>query len=221
MPEVRVWHRRFGHASNARIVRASKLLTGMRNFNNAYDPTEVYSNSEQSEFEHESDHNDEAEASLLAPLPDNDFDSICTPCIASKQTRVVIRDKPMTEASEKLEEVHVDLWGPHYPLSLVQAMNDLEIAVSMADVCLPVANSAPIKGLPIFDGFEGCATKGCPYLTPYWRPSLQLKSHWSQERLSNAPEKRLAGINGFVAGTRWTVVCVKKDRVQFMWRGYS
>lgn len=44
--KVRVWHRRFGHASNARIIRASKLLTGMGDFNSAYDPTEVYSNSE-------------------------------------------------------------------------------------------------------------------------------------------------------------------------------
>ena len=24
----------------------------------------------------------------------------------------------MTEATEKVEEVHVDLWGPHYPPSL-------------------------------------------------------------------------------------------------------
>lgn len=117
--KVRVWHQRFGHASNARIVRASKLLTGMENFNNnSYDPTDVYSDSEQSEFEYECDHDNEAKASLLAPPPDKDFDSICTPCIASKQTRVVIRDKLMTESSEKLEEVHVDLWGPHNPPSL-------------------------------------------------------------------------------------------------------
>lgn len=36
----------------------------------------------------------------------------------SKQTRVVLHNKPMTEAKENLEEVHVDLWGPHYPPSL-------------------------------------------------------------------------------------------------------
>ena len=46
--KVRVWHWRFGHASNARIIRASKLLIGMGDFNSAYNPTEVYSNSEQS-----------------------------------------------------------------------------------------------------------------------------------------------------------------------------
>lgn len=50
---------------------------------------------------------------------------------------------------------------------VVQAMSDLEIAVKLEDVCLPVAGSVPIKGLPILDGFECCATKECPYLTVY------------------------------------------------------
>lgn len=50
---------------------------------------------------------------------------------------------------------------------VVQAMSDLEIASKLEDVCLPVAGSVPIKGLPILDGFECCATKECPYLTVY------------------------------------------------------
>lgn len=49
----------------------------------------------------------------------------------------------------------------------VQAMSGLEIAVKMEDVYLPVAGSVPIKGLPIVDGFECCATKECAYLTIY------------------------------------------------------
>lgn len=53
--------------------------------------------------------------SSLLTTPDNDFDSLCTPCIASKRTRVVVRNKAMTEAKEKLDEVHVDLCGPHSP----------------------------------------------------------------------------------------------------------
>lgn len=48
---------------------------------------------------------------------------------------------------------------------VVQAMSDIEIAVKIEEVCLPVAASVPIKGLPIVDGFECCATKECPYLT--------------------------------------------------------
>lgn len=29
-PQVRLWHRRFGHASNVRIVQASKLVDGIK-----------------------------------------------------------------------------------------------------------------------------------------------------------------------------------------------
>lgn len=144
--KVRVWHRRFGHASNARIIRASKLLTDMGDFDNAYDPTEVYSDSEQSNSDDDeaakmpenleepaqaggtlgnsegkktrlenpeepahaggtlsrSERNVESTAlpaskasALVTPVEDSDFDSLCTPCIASKQTRTIIR-KPMT-----------------------------------------------------------------------------------------------------------------------------
>lgn len=86
---VRVWHRRMGHASNARIIRASKLLIGMGDFNAEYDPEEVYSDSEQSAS------NDDVETETTQEAPElltafashaieNDFDSTCTPCIASK-----------------------------------------------------------------------------------------------------------------------------------------
>ena len=131
--KVRVWHRRFGHASNAKIIRASKLLTGMGDFNSAYNPTEVYSDSEQSGSDDQTGSHDDkhpnskialistttlTKASLLATSTDNNFYSLCTPCIASKETRVVIQNKPMTKVNEKLEEVHADLWGLHYPPSL-------------------------------------------------------------------------------------------------------
>lgn len=135
---VRIWHRRFGHASNARVIRASRLLTGMGNFNAEYDPTEIYSDSKESESE---DGNTPPPAPSTAPentlLPvepesnplttnsartavtvDSDFDSLCSPCVASKQTRVVIRNKPMTKVEGKLDEIHVDLWGLYHPASL-------------------------------------------------------------------------------------------------------
>lgn len=110
-----------GHASNARVVRASQLLTGMGDLNAEYDPKNVYSNSEHSESK------DDAATTKETPEPltvfalttdnttESDFDSICNQCISSKQTRVVNRRKPMTKVKEKLEEIHVDLWGPHNP----------------------------------------------------------------------------------------------------------
>ncbi len=47
----------------------------------------------------------------------SDFDYICGPCVGSKSTQVVIRNKNMTSTKKKLEEVHADLWGPHHPAS--------------------------------------------------------------------------------------------------------
>lgn len=108
-----------GHASNSRIIKAFKLLTGMGDFNAEYKPAEVYSNSEQ--FDSDNEATEERPEPLRASTShaiNNDFDSLCAPCLASKQTRVVNRSKPMTEVKEMLEEVHVDLWGPHNPPSL-------------------------------------------------------------------------------------------------------
>lgn len=51
-------------------------------------------------------------------INDNDaLDKLCTPCVGSKSTRVVRRNKSMTPTTNKLEEVHADLWGPHDPPS--------------------------------------------------------------------------------------------------------
>ncbi len=115
---VRIWHRRIENTSNTRIIRISKLLTGIEDFNTEYDPEEVYNDLEQST----SDNNIEAKTIQEVPkllttfvsyATENNFDSIYTPCIASKQTRVVNQSKSMTEVKEKLEEVYVNLWGPH------------------------------------------------------------------------------------------------------------
>ena len=46
---VKIWHRRFGHISNAWVVRPSRLLTKIENLSNTnYDPTEFYNNSKES-----------------------------------------------------------------------------------------------------------------------------------------------------------------------------
>lgn len=39
--KVHIWHKRFGHASNARVIQASKLLTGMGDFGKNYDFAEI------------------------------------------------------------------------------------------------------------------------------------------------------------------------------------
>ena len=47
--KIKVWPCKFGYASNARIVRASKLLMGMSNFNKAYNLTKMYNDFKQSD----------------------------------------------------------------------------------------------------------------------------------------------------------------------------
>lgn len=110
--KVKVWHCRFGHASNVRIITTFKLLTAINNLNKAYDPTEIYSNFEQSNNSNPSNNKGLifiAKVSLLTPSPNNDFDSLYIPCITSKQTNIVLRNKLMNKVNKKLDKVHVDL----------------------------------------------------------------------------------------------------------------
>ena len=44
--KVRIWHRRLGHASNARVIRTSKLVDGIEIEDKEYDPTEVFIDSD-------------------------------------------------------------------------------------------------------------------------------------------------------------------------------
>lgn len=134
----RIWHWILGHASNAKVIRALRLLTGMGDFNTKYDPAKIYSDSKKSELEAErlpspSSHTPKVN-SLVGTIPaesyaslseasartiiDNNFNSFCSPCVASKQTHVVIQNKLIIKVEEKLDEMHVNLWGLHHPTSL-------------------------------------------------------------------------------------------------------
>ncbi len=129
---VRLWHRRLAHISNARVVRASKLIDGIdlgRDGNEGYDPAEVLIDSDNSDASSASDFEEvptmpsgaeATQAAIVSQAKTDDadiLDKLCTPCVGSKSTRVVRRDKSMTATSNKLEEVHADLWGPHDPPS--------------------------------------------------------------------------------------------------------
>lgn len=129
---VRVWHWRQGHASNTRIIKASKLLSSIGNFNAKYNLSEIYSDFKYKDSDIDSEQYLTTDmpltnTSLLPETPNTnniklaqtneDFDNICLPYIASKQSRAIIH-KPMTEVEEKLEEIHVNLWGSHHPALL-------------------------------------------------------------------------------------------------------
>lgn len=101
--KIRIWHRRQGHASNARVIRASTLVDDIDLQKAKYDPSEVFVESEKSEHNTDEDNNsDEQEhtdtslalalqTSALDPTLetsaiDPDFEKLCTTCIASKST---------------------------------------------------------------------------------------------------------------------------------------
>ena len=129
---IRLWHRQLAHISNARVVRASKLVDGidLDNNNKEYNPAEVLIDSDDSDMSELSDPDEEpltqhpsAKATPTTVVrqirtEDSDvLDKLCTPCVGSKSTQVVRRNKSMTPTTDKLEEVHADLWGPHDPPS--------------------------------------------------------------------------------------------------------
>ena len=130
---IRLWHQQLAHISNTRIVRASKLVEGIDlGPAKEYDPREVFVDSEDSD---DSEDDSRAEPFLAqqhtleevdpgsahqikSSIDDNDaLDKLCTPCVGSKSTRVVRRNKSITPITSKLEEVHANLWGPHDPPS--------------------------------------------------------------------------------------------------------
>lgn len=134
---IRLWHRRLAHASNARVVKTSKLVDGINLGlpDKEYNLAEVFIDSDDSEI------SDVEEIDSQAILPStgspaqianqqgpptstasarqaNDvLDKLCAPCMGSKSTRTVRQNKSMTPTTSKLEEVHADLWGPHNPPS--------------------------------------------------------------------------------------------------------
>ena len=106
----------------------------MKNLSNTnYNHTEVYNDSKELESDIsldklDSDMKDLTKSIKLTDnsisissaqiIKDNYFDSIYSSGVASKQTLVVIWNKPMTKVNEKLDEVYIDLWEPHYPTSI-------------------------------------------------------------------------------------------------------
>ena len=110
----------------------------MENFSNInYDPIKVYSDFKESKPDINSNKldpdiedltkdnkstNNPTSIDSMHTIKKSDFHSLCSPFVASKQTQVVIWNKLMTKVDDKFNEVHIDLWGPHY-LVLIQNLH--------------------------------------------------------------------------------------------------
>ena len=126
-PQIRLWHRRLGHASNTRVIETSKLT----------DDIDITIEGDQQRSEKcfssnsEKDNEDNSlEPSLdsvdIFPTPtttllnkmtstinhDDSIEQLCDPCIENKHTKIV-RHKRMIPTTRKLQKIHADLWGPH------------------------------------------------------------------------------------------------------------
>lgn len=100
--KVRIWQRRFEHASNVKVIWALKLLTRMENLGKNYDPAEIYSDSKAFKPEKSLDNpnptnNNFANTNIviemqhktimkMSRITNSDFDKICEYCVKSKQT---------------------------------------------------------------------------------------------------------------------------------------
>lgn len=110
--------------TNARVVRAAKLVDGisLEQEDKEYNPSEVLADSDDSDVSVSSDKEGlPTQSSTKTPVVVihqtienvDTIDKLCTPCVGSKSTWVVRRNQSMTTTTNKLEEVHADLWGPH------------------------------------------------------------------------------------------------------------
>lgn len=110
---VRLWHRWLAHVSNARVIRAFKLSDIIElGLAKLYDPTEVLVDLEELD-------DSVIDVQRIDPGPstslgsahqtkedivDSDaIDKQCAPCVRSKSTRMVKREKSMTPTTKKLE----------------------------------------------------------------------------------------------------------------------
>ena len=129
---IRLYHCWLAYISNTRVVKASKLVDGidLDNNNKEYNPAEVFIDLDNSNISELSDSNEKpliqhpsaktTPSTVIRRIRTKDsdvLDKLCTPCIGIKSIRVVWKNKSMTPTTDKLEEVHADLWGPYNPPS--------------------------------------------------------------------------------------------------------
>lgn len=126
-----LWHQQLVHISNARIVRAAKLVNGIRSEwdDKEYNSAEVFLDLDNSDTSDCSDQEElpiqESLTQLLTKIAAEvalktaahqtrikdfeDLNRLCRPYMRSKLTRKVRRNKGMTATTNKLKEVHADL----------------------------------------------------------------------------------------------------------------
>lgn len=120
-PQTRLWHCCIGHASNTKVVQASKLVDEI-DLEKATSPDNEL-HSFDSEFDNEDSNTDtDNKPTTINKVSENDLkyiEQLCKTFIKSKYTRI-IKSKKMTLITRRLQEVHADLWGSYKPASILR-----------------------------------------------------------------------------------------------------
>lgn len=123
---IYLWHHRLAHVSNAQRVRAFKLVGDINlGLTKKYNLAEVFVDSE--DLDNSGDNlqsliKKEIDPSFAYQIKTNTddnnlLDKLYTSYVGSKSTRVIWRNKSMMPITEKLEEVHANLWSSYDLLS--------------------------------------------------------------------------------------------------------
>lgn len=116
--QIRLWHRRLSHASNAKVVQASKLVNGINLREESGFINKSYSS------DSKPDNNSDVDAGVLASINkvtehnSKGMEEFCKAFMKNKHTRIV-KSKKMTLMTKRLQKVYVDLLGPHKSASIL------------------------------------------------------------------------------------------------------
>lgn len=124
---IYLWHRRLAHVSNAWVVRVSRLTSNGIDLNTEikeYNTAEIPIEFDESDVPNPSDSKEPPDSLTLAHTAlayqtrtKDTLNKLYETCVRSKSTRVIRCNKSITATTDKLEEVHANLLGPHNPPS--------------------------------------------------------------------------------------------------------
>lgn len=116
--QIQLWHCRFSHASNVKVVQVSKVIDRINLRKKSGFINKFYSS------DSESNNNLDINANVLTSINkvkkhnSKDAKELCKTYIENKHTRI-IKSRKMTSTIKKLQEVYINLWGPYKLVSIL------------------------------------------------------------------------------------------------------
>lgn len=125
---IYLWDQQLAHVRKTRMLKAIKLVDDIsrEQKKKKYNSAEVILKLDSSNISDSSDLEVTATENLTEVRPTiilqwtkakdtKLFDKLCAPSIESKPTWMMRHNKSITRITNKLDEIPIDFWGPHYP----------------------------------------------------------------------------------------------------------